>query len=394
LSTDLRRIAEAVDTPAYVFDAREVARALRAVGEARERAGGKVLYALKPLCFIDVLRWMAPHLDGFAASSLFEAKLARGVIGASGTVHITAPGLRPDEVEAIGRVCDHVAFNSLPQFRRFAGALAGRASLGLRVNPKLSLVDDERYDPCRPHSKLGVPLGQVARAFKQGKLDGLDGLHFHTNCDSDDFGGLVATVRRLDDRLGPLLERLKWVNLGGGYFFDDPRGFGILAEAVGLPRSKYSLEVFVEPGAALVRKAGSLIASVVDLFRSGGKTVAVLDTTVNHMPEVFEYRFEPDVLGDHAEGEHEYLLAGGSCLAGDVFGEYGFDEPLSVGSRVVFPDAGAYTTVKAHAFNGINLPAIYTIDPDGRLERRRRFTYREFLSRCGLELEGEADAAV
>jgi carboxynorspermidine decarboxylase len=384
---DWRRVSGLVETPAFVLDEGEILRALRGVAGVREACGCKVLYALKPLCQVDCLRWMAPRLDGFATSSLFEARLAREVVAEGGTVHITTPGFRPDEMAEVGRLCDHVAFNSLTQLRRFRDALPPCGGLGLRVNPQLPLVDDDRYNPCRRHSKLGVPLDQLRRELKRGRgiLEGINGLHFHTNCDSDRFAPLLETVRHLDDRLSGWLGSLEWVNLGGGYLFGGPGGLDGLVEAVGLLRSRYGLEVFLEPGAGLVRGAGYLVASVIDLFKSDGRTIAVLDTTVNHMPEVFEYQFEPDVLGDSEEGGHEYLLAGGTCLAGDLFGLYGFDEPLEIGSRVVFPDVGAYTTVKAHLFNGINLPSVYTLGADGRLELRRRYTYQDFVSRCGVD---------
>ena len=148
-------------------------------------------------------------------------------------------------------------------------------------------------------------------------------------------------------------------------------------------RSRHGLCVYIEPGAALVRKAGYLVASVIDMFRSGGKTIAVLDTTINHVPEVFEYQFEPDVLGHDDQADHEYLLAGSSCLAGDLMGVYGFHRRLRIGSRVVFSNVGAYAIVKAHMFNGINLPSIYSVTTAGELILRRRFTYEDFVSRFG-----------
>ena len=257
--------------------------------------------------------------------------------------------------------------------------------IGLRVNPGLSLVEDTRYDPCRPFSKLGVPLEHLARRWqRQPELfRGVAGLLFHTNCDATSFEPLHRSVEHLVATLGDNLGELSWINLGGGYLIQEADRVDLLAESVELLRSRYGLSVFIEPGAALVRKAGYLVASVIDLFRSGDKTIAVLDTTVNHVPEVFEYQFEPDMLGHDDEGEHEYLLAGSSCLAGDVMGEYAFDRRLHVGSRVVLENVGAYSIVKAHMFNGINLPSIYSVNSSGELILRRRFTFEDFISRFG-----------
>ncbi|MHC5539429.1 type III PLP-dependent enzyme domain-containing protein [Singulisphaera rosea] len=374
-----------VETPAFVIDEPSILDALEVAGRACEVAGCKLLYALKPMAASFVLELMTPHVEGFATSSPFEARLARSVIGDSGSVHITTPGFRAAEMAEIDRFCDHVAFNSLSQFERLAGTLCGPSKAGLRINPQLPLVDDPRYNPCRPYSKLGAPIDRLVKAHRQdpAAFDGLKGLQFHTNCDSPDFEPWLRTVRHVEERLRGLLPGLEWFNLGGGYVFDNPDGFGILAEAVALLRSRQDLEVFIEPGAALVRDAGYLVAEVIDVFRSGNRVVAVLDTTVNHFPEVFEYQFEPDVLGHEDDGEYDYLLAGCTCLAGDLFGEYSFSRRLELGSRVVMPNVGAYAMVKSHMFNGVNLPTIYSMTAEGRLVLRRRFTYDDFLSRSG-----------
>jgi carboxynorspermidine decarboxylase len=377
-------VVSAVETPALVIDERVVARQVAAARRLGERAGCRVLYALKPLAAPFVLDLMAGRLDGFAASSPFEAALARSVLGDSGAVHLTTPGLRPADTARLADLCDRVAFNSLAQFRRHSAHFPGPGRAGLRVNPGLSLVDDERYDPCRRASKLGVALGTLRRALRRddGLARQLGGIHFHNNCDSEEFAPLRRTARRVEAALRPWLPGMRWVNLGGGYLFGLGSPTRALAEAVSLFRDRHGLEVFIEPGAALVRDAGALVTEVVDLFRSGGRRVAVLDTTVNHFPEAYEYRFEPDVLG-HDDDGHEYVLAGASCLAGDVLGVYGFREKLRVGSRLVLPGLGAYSFVKAHMFNGINLPALYSVTAGGRAVLRRRFDYSDFLSRAG-----------
>jgi carboxynorspermidine decarboxylase len=379
-------VTRAVTTPAFVLDERTVLERLAAARRLGAATGCKILYTLKPLANAFLLELMRPWVDGFSASSLYEAKLARAAVAPGGSVHITTPGFRAGELAEIDGLCDFVAFNSLSQLRRFGPSLRGASKTGLRVNPRLSLVDDDRYDPCRKHSKLGVPIGQVRAALDEEPelLTGVRGLHFHTNCDSDDFGPWLATVRRVEKRLGDWLGRLEWVNLGGGYLLDPGIDTEPLARAVEALRSRAGVDVYVEPGAAFVRAAGSLVTEVIDLFRSSGKTVAVLDTTINHWPEIFEYQFEPDVAGHADDGRFEYVLAGSSCLAGDVLGEYAFGAPLEIGSRLVLPNVGAYSMVKAHMFNGINLPAVYSVTAEGGLVLRRRFTFDDFSSRTGV----------
>jgi len=375
------------DTPAFVYDEGCLTQSVSAIAAIAAKGDCRLLYTLKSFAFADVLRGLLTHVDGFATSSLYEARLARDLMSTRGTIHITTPGFRPDEIGTIADTCDYIAFNSLSQWEQFRCIALGRAQCGLRVNPQLPLVRDKRYNPCRPQSKLGVPLEDLTAIanIAPTRLAEISGLHVHSNCDASDLKGLLATVRRLDDRLSELLRQMQWINLGGGYLFDEAVSLTPFYEAVELLQSKYSLQVFIEPGAAIVRKAGYVVSTVLDIFASEGKTVVILDTTVNHMPEIFEYQFEPDILGSTEDGRFIYILAGCTCLAGDLFGEYTFAEPLEVGSRVVFANVGAYTLVKAHMFNGINLPTIYSLTHEGRLVMKKRFTYEDFASRCGVQ---------
>ena len=225
-----------IDTPAFVYDTRVVRRLLTYTDGLRQASGCKVLFSLKPFAYVDALALMAPHLDGFATSSLFEARLASQVLLGHGSLHLTTPGLRPDDVGEIASLCDFVSFNSLSQYRMHGEAVSRASSCGLRVNPQMSFVDDERYDPCRPNSKLGVPLERLVEVLEREphRLSGIDGILVHSNCDSSDVAQAQATVQYLHAKLGGLFERVQWVNLGGGYLFDEAVwGNGLASEVVG-----------------------------------------------------------------------------------------------------------------------------------------------------------------
>ena len=376
-----------ITTPAFVYDEGVLHRLLDQAQTIRRDGRCRVLFAIKSFSFADALRLMAPRLDGFAVSSLYEARLARSVVSPGGSIHITTPGLRDHEVGDIGALCDFVSFNSLNQWDMYRDRMKGGSSCGIRVNPQISFVEDERYDPCRPGSKLGVPLDDLVAEFDRdpARFAGLRGILFHTNCDSSDYGQLLATVEHIHSRAAELLAGVEWVNLGGGYLFDDGQSIGQLDAAVDFLKSRYNLQVFFEPGAALVRSAGYIVSTVLDVFQSGGSAVVVLDTSVNHMPEVFEYDFEPDVVGHDDNAAHEYLLAGCTCLAGDLFGVYRFDRKLSIGDKVVFNNAGAYTLTKAHIFNGIALPSVYALTVQGELAPKSHFTFDQFAARWGID---------
>ena len=375
-----------VETPAFVYDeSRIVAAATRASAFASQ-AGCKILYTLKPFAIVDALRLIADQVAGFSASSVFEAQLARQVLGVQGEVHVSLPAAAQTDIAMLDRLSDYITFNSLSQWTRLQ-PMVESATCGLRINPQLSFVSDPRYDPCRIGSKLGVPIDQLIYALSSypSLVSHLRGLHFHSNCDSDDFGQLYETTLHLHERLGAaVFHQIEWLNMGGGYLFDEGQDISGLCGAVQLLTDRYGLKVFIEPGAGLVRDSGYLVATILDILVSDDEHIAVLDTSVNHLPEVFEYRFAPDVVDSVPDGAHLYTLAGNSCLGGDLFGKYAFAEPLTIGALVVFHNVGAYSLVKANMFNGINLPSVYALTPSGETVLKRRFTYEDFSHSCGV----------
>ena len=375
---------DAVETPAFIVRPGAIAASRDELARLCGLAGCRALYSLKALGLPDVLRLMVPKLAGFSASSLYEALLVRRVVGPHTEVQVTSPGLRERDCAELAGHCDAITFNSLSQSTRLGGYFSG-IRMGLRINPQISWISDERYDPCRKHSKLGEPVTNLRRL--KTLPPGISGLHFHNTCEADDFSSLKPTIEHLQCEIPHILAEVSWINLGGGYGWSAPGAAGQLVEATAVLKSTTAIkDVYIEPGAALVRDGGTLVASVVELFDTEGGTVAVLDTSVNHMPEVFEYSdlpgIEPDVLGhrdDLPAGEgFAYVLAGSTCLAGDLFGTYRFAEPLAIGSRVVFPAMGAYSLVKAHMFNGQPLPNIYLERSDGTVVLRRASSFRDF----------------
>ena len=294
-----------------------------------------------------------------------------------------SPAYREDEFEELLSYADHFVFNSPAQLRRHAGrAKQAGKSVGLRVNPECSTQEGHAiYDPCAPGSRLGT----VKEQFDEELLPLLDGLHFHTLCEqnSDD---LETTAQAFEEKFGRYLGQMKWVNFGGGHHitredYDVER----LKRVIRHFREQYDVEVYLEPGEAVVLNAGFLVSSVLETMKNG-MDIAILDTSAAcHMPDVLEMPYRPPVLSSGMPGEKEYTyrLAGPTCLAGDVIGDYSFDHPLEEGEQVVFGDMALYTMVKTNTFNGMLLPSIVWKNRDGEEILIKEFGYEDFKGRLG-----------
>lgn len=373
-------------TPAYVVDEVALSECLAITDGIRDATGCKVLFPTKSFSFQPTIDYMMPRLDGLSASSPFEAWMGTRSCGDGKTLHFTSPGVRSQDFVQVASDCDFWSFNTVRQYLAAKDILPLPAELspGLRVNTGLSFVGDDRYDPCRVNSRLGEHIDYVDELL--GLHPQLEGLLIHTNCESTNFHELNANIAVLENRLHDRMANglIKWVNLGGGYVFhdldDNPVDLEPLALGINHLKS-LGLEVFIEPGAAVVRSCGNIVATVLEIQGHGDVAIAILDTTVNHMPEVFEYQFEPYVYGQDPDGAYTYMLAGSTCLAGDVLGTYRFHQPLQEGDRVVVGYIGAYNLVKAHTFNGVNLPYIYHLREDGDGRLLKTFDYNDYSNR-------------
>lgn len=383
LSPALADLLARLPSPCYVIDEAALRRNLAVIGRLREGSGARVLLALKAFACFHFFPLMRGQLDGVAASSPDEARLGADLFG--GAVHFCAPAWRPADFGAILGLADHLVFNSLGQWDRFrpAAAAADRpVSCGLRLNPEHSEVATALYDPCAPGSRLGVTAAALAGRFPEG----LEGLHFHTLCETG-AAALERTLAAVEQRFAPWLGRVRWVNFGGGHHLTrDGYDRARLVRLVRAFRARWGVEVFLEPGEAVVLDTGWLTATVLEVVRNE-VDIAILDVSAAaHMPDVIEMPYRPPLAGAAAPGVHpcRYRLAGPSCLAGDVIGDYSFPAPLRPGARLFFGDMAHYTMVKNNTFNGLRLPSIAAADPEaGTLRVLRQFGYGDYRARLG-----------
>ena len=368
-------------SPAFVVDLGRLRHNLAILDEVQKRSGAKILLAMKAFSMWSVFPIISRTLHGVCASSPWEARLGQEEFG--GEVHSFSAAFKESDVAELLTTSNHLVFNSFSQLERFRPlweAYAGRVSIGLRVNPENSEGHTAIYDPSAPKSRLGI----LRSEFDGKSLSGVEGLHFHTLCEQL-FEPLERTARVFEEKFGEFLPQMKWLNLGGGHHITR-EGYDIdaLVELVRYFRRKYDLEVYLEPGEAIAIGTGILVSEVLDVVHNE-VAIAILDVSATcHMPDILEMPYRPEIQSGFPAGEkgHDYRLGGPSCLAGDVIGDWSFEQPLTAGERLAFLDMSHYTMVKTTTFNGIQLPHICTFEPQtGELKVVRSFGYQDFKNR-------------
>lgn len=369
-------------SPCYVVDRARLERNASLLAHVQRESGATILLALKGFAMFSLFPLLREYLSGVTASGIHEALLGREHFG--GEVHAYSPAFGEDEITRLLRVADHLVFNSPAQWQRHRPAILAsprKLSCGLRVNPECSTVEVALYDPCAAGSRLGT-----TRAMLEGAdISGIEGLHFHALCEQN-VDALALVLTTFEEKFGDLIDRMRWVNFGGGHHITRPDydTTHLITLIKNFRHRHGNIPVYLEPGEAVALDTGFLVSTVMDVIPHE-TPVAILDTSATcHMPDVLEMPYRPEIAGAAKPGEkpHSYRLGGPSCLAGDVIGEYAFDSPLRPGDRLLFLDMAHYTMVKTTTFNGVPLPSIALYHPeDRRVETVRTFGYEDYRTR-------------
>ena len=365
--------AESLKTPYYLIDEARLLANLEKIGRVRESSGAKAVLALKCFSTWSVFPFLRPYLDGTTSSSLFEARLGHEKFGKE--VHAYSVAFSEDEIKAVRSIATKIIFNSVSQLERLSPLIKG-TPMGLRINPGISYSEFELADPSRKCSRLGATdLFDVTRVSNR-----LSGLMFHCNCENANFEKFSAIADHIGRHYAPLLKQMDWVSLGGGiYFTQDGYPLEAFSQKIADFSKQFGVQVYLEPGEAVVTRAGYLVTQVLDIVHNE-MDVAIVDAAVEtHMLDLLVYRTDAK-MEPTPHGSHRYMLAGRTCLAGDIFGTYPFPEKLRVGSRIALADAAGYTMVKKNWFNGVPMPAVVVRHLDGRAEVVKTFSYEDYLA--------------
>ena len=371
-----------IPSPCYVVEEELLHRNLQLIKSVSERSGAEIIMAFKAFAIwklFDITRQYIPHST---ASSLSEARLAFEKLGSK--AHTFAPVYKDSEIETIAQCSSHITFNSLAQYERHKSVAEKYGiSCGVRINPEYSDVETDLYNPCAPGSRFGIIRDQLPKRLPEG----IEGLHFHTLCESTSYD-LENTLKVVEERFAPWLAQVKWINMGGGHLMTrkDYDTEHLIQLIKGFKARHPHLHVILEPGSAHVWRTGVLVSEIQDIVENHCIRTAIVDVSFAcHMPDCLEMPYQPKIIGakiiDNENSQFSYRMGGNSCLSGDFVGSWQFDHELQIGERIVFEDMNHYTNVKTNMFNGITHPSVALRRLDGTIEILRTYTYEDYLHR-------------
>lgn len=374
-----------MNTPYYLCQEKLLENNLKLLDYVQQQSGAKIILALKGFAMHSTFPLVSQYLKGCTASGLHEARLAYEEFkkhNDKAEVHTYSPAYSEDDIKEIAKISDHIVFNSPNQLFKYAELVKNinqNASLSLRINPEVSASPKDIYNPCGLYSRLGTTL----KNFDEGVLEYIEGLNFHALCEQD-ADALEEVLQAFEKNFSKYFKNLKYINFGGGHHITrEDYDVEKLITLVKSFKERYGVEVYLEPGEAVGWQTGCLVSSVLDTFNNG-MDLAILDTSAEaHMPDTLAMPYRAEVRGAAEAGEkrYTYRLGGNTCLAGDIMGDYSFDEPLKAGDKVIFEDQIHYTFVKNTTFNGIKLPSLALEKLDGTIELVKEFGYEDYRDR-------------
>lgn len=365
-------------SPCYVCEEELLENNLKLLKRVQDESNVKILLALKGFAMFSTFDICKEYLQGCCASGLNEAILAKEKFGKE--VHTYSPAFKPNEIDEILEISNHVVFNSFNQWQKYKEVAVKKTSCGLRLNPEYSSVEVDLYNPCGAYSRLGITKAE----FKEELLDGIEGFHFHALCEQN-VDALQGALANFEKNFSQYFDRLKWVNFGGGHHITradyDVEGLIKLLKDF---KARYPhLEVYLEPGEAVGWKTGFLIATVLDIVHNG-IDIAIVDSSAEaHMPDTLAMPYRAQIRDADLPNikKFTYRFGGNTCLAGDIIGDYSFDKELKVGDKIILEDMIHYTMVKTTTFNGVNLPSIAIKRKNGNYEIIKNFGYNDYMCR-------------
>ncbi len=360
-------------TPYFMIDEAKLIANLEVAKRLKEQSGVKLVLALKCFSTWGIFDLIKPYLDGTTSSGPYEVRLGHETFG--GETHAYSVGYSEDDVKEVIEICNKLIFNSQSQLTAYRHLVEGKVSVGLRLNPGVSYAGQDLANPAREFSRLGVQADHLDTTV----FEYINGVMFHMNCENKSVDAFSSLLDAISVRFGTYLDTLEWVSLGGGVFFTWPDyDVDKLATVLKAFSDKHTVQLYLEPGEAIITKTADLVVSVVDIVENGKKTAIVDSATEAHRLDTLIYNEPASILEASEQGQYEYIIGSCSCLAGDQFCETQFEQPLQIGQKLHLVDSAGYTMVKLNWFNGLKMPSVYCERRSGKIDKLNEFDYSDF----------------
>ena len=367
-----------LNTPYFIINEASLIDNLEKAKQLKTMSGAKLVLALKCFSTWGTFDTIKPYLDGTTSSGPYEVKLGHETFG--GETHAYSVGYSTADIEAVKPLSDKIIFNSLSQLDTHYENCKNAASLGLRINPEMSVSGQDLANPARQYSRLGVKQNLLTPAL----LEKVEGFMFHMNCENKDVDAFIAILDHISENFSDYLNQLKWLSLGGGIFFTYPNyPIEKLGAALKAFSQKHNIQLYLEPGEAIITRTADLVVSVIDIVENEKQTAIVDSATEAHRLDTLIYNEPASIREASDNGTHSYIIGSCSCLAGDTFCETQFDQPLYIGQKLHLMDSAGYTMVKLNWFNGLKMPSIYYQRVNGDIELLNEFGYGDFKRTLG-----------
>ncbi|HXX81757.1 MAG TPA: type III PLP-dependent enzyme [Thermodesulfovibrionales bacterium] len=356
----LNYIAVSDEIPPYILMDKEVVREkVSLIGNHIRNS--KVFYAVKANPDKEVLHFLNNFGIGFEIASEGELQMLAS-LGVGPERIITSNPVKTLKFleQAVSYGIKYYAYDSAAEVEKLS-----RHAPGCNVYVRLSVPNEGSEWPLS--KKFGVELDEAGELLLSAKKTGLNpvGITFHVGSQCNNVYNWNTAIEKAKD-LWEIAEQngieFRMLNIGGGYpihYTKNVVDIETIEKKIDRAIAKKfpkDVEIFIEPGRAVVGDAGIFVATVIGKARRGDENWLYIDVGVfNGLMESIGGIKYVYVVGSRNEPER-WTIAGPSCDSFDVI-DRGVQLPEpEVGNRILILSSGAYTVSYASEFNGFSIP--------------------------------------
>jgi diaminopimelate decarboxylase len=370
----VRRIADEVGTPFYVYSNAALTDNYQAYEKTLGALGVGIFYSLKANSNQAVIRTLGRLGAGADVVSVGEMHRALKAGIPAGRIVFAGVGKTELEMEAALKAGIHQfnveSFGELQTLSDVASRMGVAAPVTLRINPDVDAKTHAKISTGKAENKFGIDIDHAAQLYSAAaRMKGIKilGLAVHIGSQLTDIAPYraafekIATLAQTLRKAGLAVER---IDLGGGigiaYRGESTISLGEYAKLVNELIVPLGTKIEIEPGRSIVGNAGLLVARVINVKDGVSRKFVIVDAAMNDLirPSLYDAYHEiiPAALPPSGAKIEAADVVGPVCETGDRFAEQRPLPPVKPGDLVAFATAGAYGSVMSSTYN-TRLPA-------------------------------------